>query len=422
MTKSHDSNVARLSRREAIMSVAGAIFVLLLALGGEGGLARLWAQATQAPTPAPAVIPPAPDPRFPQVPSWKTELRELAPNVYAYIQGGGPGIPNQSISNAGIVIGDDGVLVIDATAGPIHAKNFIAAVRKITDKPFRHLVNTHHHGDHVGGNQYFMPVEIVAHPYLREEMLKAAATAYLVGKKGDDHTIGIFTNTWVATPLTSKDSQYTVKDLTPLVRLILEPTIAVVNANSPYMNMNDFVEAAKKNPGSLKQAGGSVTAIESLTGLLIQRATGAKWSFISTPAVKDRIANILAGNVQIIIPQPQDVNEYIIAGKLRPIAALTEKRLAALPDVPTIKEQGISMSIIANARGFLAPPGISKEVVGFCEDFFAGLIRTASWKKYLEENQVENVFLNSRDLAPFLDEQITLMRSVLQEAGVKIER
>ena len=248
------------------------------------------------------------------------------------------------------------------------------------------------------------------------------AMAYLVGKKGDDHTIGIFTNTWVATPLTSKDSQYTVKDLTPLVRLILEPTIAVVNANSPYMNMNDFVEAAKKNPGSLKQAGGSVTAIESLTGLLIQRATGAKWSFISTPAVKDRIANILAGNVQIIIPQPQDVNEYIIAGKLRPIAALTEKRLAALPDVPTIKEQGISMSIIANARGFLAPPGISKEVVGFWEDFFAGLIRTASWKKYLEENQVENVFLNSRDLAPFLDEQITLMRSVLQEAGVKIER
>src|SRR5205823_5963453 len=41
-------------------------------------------------TTAAAVIPPAPDPRFPQVPSWKTELRELAPNVYAYIQGGGP--------------------------------------------------------------------------------------------------------------------------------------------------------------------------------------------------------------------------------------------------------------------------------------------------------------------------------------------
>jgi putative tricarboxylic transport membrane protein len=102
------------------------------------------------------------------------------------------------------------------------------------------------------------------------------AMEYLVEKKGDDHTIAVFTNTWVATPLTSKNAKYTVKDLTPIVRLVLEPTIAVVRADSPYKSMKDFVEAAKKDPGALKQAGGSVTAIESLTGLLIQSATGAK--------------------------------------------------------------------------------------------------------------------------------------------------
>ena len=248
------------------------------------------------------------------------------------------------------------------------------------------------------------------------------AIAYLAEKSGDDHTIAVFTNTWVATPLTSKDAKYTVKDLTPLVRLVLEPTIAVVNANSPYTNMNDFVAAAKKNPGGLKQAGGSVTAIESLSGLLIQSATGAQWSFISTPAVKDRIANLLAGKVDIIVPQPQDVNEYIAAGRLRPIAALTEKRLSVLPNVPTIKEQGINMPIIANARGFLAPPGVAKDVVGFWEEFFARLVNTPSWKKYVEENQVEDVYLKSRDMAPFFDEQIALMRSVLQQAGVKVER
>ncbi len=176
MTKLHDSRLGWLARRQTIARSTFAGFVLLLALADDGDPALLWAQNARAPTPAPAVIPPAPDPSFPQVPSWKTELRELAPNVYAYIQGGGPGVPNRSISNAGIVIGDDGVLVIDATAGPIHAKNFIAAVRKVTDKPFRRLINTHHHTDHVGGNQYFMPAEIIAHPYLREEMLKTVAT------------------------------------------------------------------------------------------------------------------------------------------------------------------------------------------------------------------------------------------------------
>ncbi len=248
------------------------------------------------------------------------------------------------------------------------------------------------------------------------------AMEYLVNKKGDDHTIAVFTNTWVATPLTSAKAKYSVKDLTPIVRLVLEPTIAVVNANSPYKSMNDFVAAAKKNPDSLKQAGGSVTAIESLTGLLLQSATGAKWTFVPTPAVKDRIANLLAGNVQIIIPQPQDVNEHIASGRLRPIAALTEKRLTVLPQVPTIKEQGIDVPIIANARGLLAPPGVAQEVVAFWEDFFARLTQTASWKKYVADNQVEDVFIKSAELGPFLDEQTKLMRSVLQQAGVKLAR
>ena len=248
------------------------------------------------------------------------------------------------------------------------------------------------------------------------------AMAYLVEKKGADHTIAIFTNTWVATPLTRKDAKYTVKDLTPVVRLVLEPTIAVVRGDSPYKSMSDFVAAAKKDPGALKQAGGSVTAIESLTGLLLQSATGAKWTFIPTPAIKDRIGGLLAGNVHIIIPQPQDVNDHIAAGRLRPIAALTEKRLAMLPDLPTIKEQGIDMPIIANARGVLAPPGVAKEVVEFWEDFFARLVKTPSWRKYLEENQVEDVFIKGGELGPFLDEQTVLMRSVLQQAGVTVAR
>jgi len=248
------------------------------------------------------------------------------------------------------------------------------------------------------------------------------AMEYLVDKRGDDHTIAVFTNTWVATPLTSAKAKYSVKDLTPIVRLVLEPTIAVVNAKSPYNTMNDFVAAAKKNPNSLKQAGGSVTAIESLTGLLLQSATGAKWTFIPTPAVKDRIANLLAGDVQIIIPQPQDVNEHIVSGRVRPIAALTEKRLTVLPQVPTIKEQGINVPIIANARGILAPPGVSKEVIVFWEDFFARLTQTASWKKYVADNQVEDVFIKGGELGPFLDEQTKLMRSVLQQAGVKLAR
>ena len=250
----------------------------------------------------------------------------------------------------------------------------------------------------------------------------AQAMEYLAGRKGDDHTIAVFTNTWLATPLTRKDSAHTVKDFTPVARLVLEPTIAVVRADSPFRSMADFVAAAKKDPGSLKQAGGSATAIESLTGLLIQNATGARWTFISVPAVKDRMTGLIEGKVDIVIPQPQDANEHIAAGKLRPIAALTEKRLSVLPGVPTILEQGIRVPIIANVRGILGPPGMSKAAAHYWEELFTRLTKTASWKRYVEENQVEDVFLSGDALASFFDGQIDAMRRTLGSAGVATAR
>ncbi|MBI4525598.1 MAG: tripartite tricarboxylate transporter substrate binding protein [Deltaproteobacteria bacterium] len=246
--------------------------------------------------------------------------------------------------------------------------------------------------------------------------------AYLAEKKAETHTIGFSTNTQVVTPLTRKEAKYTTRDLTPIARLVLEPSIVVVKADSPYKTFRDFLEAAKKNPGTLKMSGGSVTSVENLFRLLIQKATGAKWDFISFPGGGERISNLLGGNVQLMMPQPAEVSEHIRGGNLRVIAALTEKRMEAFPNVPTIKEDGINVPILVQARGVLAPPGIAPDVVSYWEGAFGRLVKAAAWKKYLKENQLEDGYLGSGQFRDFLDRQTDLFRSVLQEAGVKVAR
>ena len=123
--------------------------------------------------PAPGPPDPQPNKTFPIMPTWETELKELAPNVYAYIQGGGPAKNNVSVSNAAVIVGDEGILLFDALAVPIHAKAMVAAVRNVTDKPFKYIITSHHHGDHIGGNQFIPnnPV-IISHPYCRDEVVK----------------------------------------------------------------------------------------------------------------------------------------------------------------------------------------------------------------------------------------------------------
>src|SRR3954468_515326 len=88
----------------------------------------------------------------------------------------------------------------------------------------------------------------------------AVAAAYLAAKKGDPNTIGFFTGVWLNNPLTSAEAKVTLKDLTPVARLVLEPAVIAVKSDAPYKTFADFIAAAKQSPGQLKQSGGSITS------------------------------------------------------------------------------------------------------------------------------------------------------------------
>jgi putative tricarboxylic transport membrane protein len=250
----------------------------------------------------------------------------------------------------------------------------------------------------------------------------AVAMSYLAEKKGDPHTIGFFTGVWVTNPLTTSEATVTIKELTPIMRLVLEPAVVAVKADSPYKDMKDFIEAAKKSPNQLRQSGGSVTGRDNLMRLLIQKATGAQWTYISFPSGGERLSNLLGGHVQMMVIEPQEAGEQIRAGNLRVIASLTEKRLASMPNVPTIKEQGIDVTIIPQARGVLAPPAAPKEAVQYYEGVFDRFAKTAGWKQYVEQNQFEDGYLKGPQLDKFFDDLTVLMRNVLKEAGAKVVR
>lgn len=250
----------------------------------------------------------------------------------------------------------------------------------------------------------------------------AVAMAYLAEKKGESHTVGFYTGVWVTNPLTTVEATVTLKDLTPITRLVLEPAVIAVKADSPYKTLKDFIEAAKKNPKQLAQSGGSITSRDNLMRLLLQKHTGAQWNFISFPSGGERLANLLGGHVQMMVIEPQEAGEQIRAGNLRVIASLSEKRLPTLPNVPTIKEAGIDVPIIPQARGLLAPPAAPKEVVQYWEGVFDAFVKTATWKEYVEKNQFEDAYLKGPALTKFVDALKEQMREVLKEAGAKVVR
>src|SRR5437764_11508258 len=92
-------------------------------------------------------------------------LKQVGPGIYAAIDGP----EHKAGSNAGFVIGDDGVLVVDAFFTPDAARALVGEIHRLTPKPIRYVVNTHYHADHTGGDQALRDAGaiIIAHRNVR---------------------------------------------------------------------------------------------------------------------------------------------------------------------------------------------------------------------------------------------------------------
>ena len=248
------------------------------------------------------------------------------------------------------------------------------------------------------------------------------AMAYVAEKKGDTHSIAVFTGNWLTNPLVRAEAKFTLKDMTPVVRLVLEPAVIAVKADSPHKTLKDFIDAAKKTPGAMKQSGGSQTSRDNVVRQLLMKETGANWAFISFPGGGERIAALLGGHVNMMVIEPQEAGEHIKAGGMRVIAQVADKRLAAYPNIPTIKESGYNIPNVPQVRGIVMPAGVAPDVVAYYEDLFQRLVKTATWRKYLEEQQFEDGFQKSGELEIFFDTFSEQMRGILLDAGIKVVR
>ena len=104
------------------------------------------------------------------VPTWEPGVKQLAPGIYAYIQSKA----TWYWSNAGFIVGNDYVVVVDSLTTVGLTQRFKDEISKITDRPIRYLINTHHHGDHTWGDHVFAGATIISHDCCRREVTEAA--------------------------------------------------------------------------------------------------------------------------------------------------------------------------------------------------------------------------------------------------------
>jgi putative tricarboxylic transport membrane protein len=249
----------------------------------------------------------------------------------------------------------------------------------------------------------------------------AKAMTSLVKRKGDDHVLAGITSVWVAAPIISSDIKVSYKDMTPIALLGLDPNLLVVRADSPFKTMKDLLDFARANPSKIKQGGASVTSTPNFDRLAIGEATGAVWDYVAFPSGGEAITAVLGGHVNLVIGQPADMGGHLKAGALRALVSFSESRLAGHPNVPTLRESGITAQVSrGTVRGIVAPPDIPVAAVQYWEDVLRKLLKTQGYQQFSSEIELFPKFLPSKEFKQFLDEETaTLTKSLARLGDVK---
>jgi putative tricarboxylic transport membrane protein len=231
---------------------------------------------------------------------------------------------------------------------------------------------------------------------------------------GNAHMLYAYTPGTINQTILSK-SEFTWDKFTPIVNLVSDPSVVVVNAESPFKSVGDLIAAAKEKPGSVIQGGGPYGGSSSITGRLISDVGGAELPYTPFKGGGEAVSALLGNHIQFIIENTAEVKPYVDAGKMRVIAA--SEKLDIFPDVPTLKEAGFDVEL-GEFRIIVAPPGIPAEAQAYYIDLFKRTIETPEWKEYLAKNALVPDWMEGAAVLDYLVKLAASYREIDEKMGL----
>ncbi|MDN5567932.1 MAG: tripartite tricarboxylate transporter substrate binding protein [Paracoccus sp. (in: a-proteobacteria)] len=249
------------------------------------------------------------------------------------------------------------------------------------------------------------------------------AFTQVVGKRGDDADLFVAASSATTTRLAQNAFAGATADQVRWVGSIGgDPGVIVVAKDSPYQNLNDLIDAVKADPAKVAFAGGSaVGGFDHLKVLM----TLDKAGFDDARAVKyigldggaDAITQTVGGFAQAMTGDMSEITGFIKSGDVRPIAVLSEERVAGFDDVPTAKEQGIDI-VAMNWRGIYVPKDISDEDYQKWVDMLGKVAESDQWQTVMAENGLAPYTILGADFETFVDENIAQIQDISKEIGL----
>jgi tripartite-type tricarboxylate transporter receptor subunit TctC len=263
-------------------------------------------------------------------------------------------------------------------------------------------------------------------PFIIENKTGASGsigTAFAAKSAPDGYIYVFVFDTHAVNPALIPDLPFdTLKDLAPVMLVGTAPMAIVTSSSKPYKNFGDVVVAAKAKPEALSIGSVGNGSLGHLAMIVVQQAGGFKVTHVPYKGGGPMMADTMGGQIDLGIASVAALAANVKGGKLRALAVTGEKRSGAMPDVPTLAEQGLSGFSAYAWWGILAPAGTPKPIVDKFNAELVKILNKPDVHKHLTETLGMDLAASSPEqLQKFVAGEMDRWGKVVRSNNVKLD-
>jgi tripartite-type tricarboxylate transporter receptor subunit TctC len=220
-----------------------------------------------------------------------------------------------------------------------------------------------------------------------------------------------------ADKLFNRPPAFTVDQFAPIALVSADPTILVVPADKPWKTAKEFIEDAKKRPGQIAYSSSGIYGTLHMAMALLEQAADIKLRHVPHSGGGPALTAVLGGHVDALASGPSVVLPHIKAGKLRALAGWGDKRIAALPDVPTFKELGYPQAEFYIWAGLFAPRGTPEPVLAKLRGAVRESVNDPEFKSAMDKLETPVTFKQGEEFQKFFDADAKRLAEGVRRVG-----
>ncbi len=215
-----------------------------------------------------------------------------------------------------------------------------------------------------------------------------------------------------------------IKSFSPVTLIGTNPVVLVVAANSPYKTLKDVLAAAKGKTGGLSSASAGTGSSQHLAVELLAYKSGVKFTHIPYKGSGPAIQDVISGQVDMMFDTTVVAAPHIQSGKLRAIAVTSPKRLASMPDVPTVAESGVSELKdfeVQSWQAIFVPAGTPTPVVSRLHNEIRKILAQPDMQTRLKGFGMEPADMTVAQISAFQKAEVDKWAQVIKAANIKVD-